>query len=137
MLFSVFINNQSLYSAFGFLTEKPIIIGFLLFNDVLTPMDMVVKFLLNTVTRRFEFQADQFAKELGYATDLARSLLKLHTQNLSSVDADPFFATYHFSHPHITERLEAIGWKGEEKVKGATLLDSESVATKASGRDEL
>lgn len=137
-LFSVFINNASLFSSFGFHTTRPIIIGFLLFNDALAPMDMVVKLLMNMLTRKYEFQADKFAKDLGFATDLARSLLKLHTQNLSSLDADPVYASYHFSHPHLTERLKALGWKGEETIKGDmnVLGDKEEVA-KATGRDEL
>lgn len=107
-------------------------------------MDMVVKLLLNIVTRKYEFQADRFAMDLGYSQDLARSLLKLHTQNLSSLDADPVYASYHFSHPHLTERLKALGWKGDERVKGVT-LDTETKGAeggdegvvKASGRDEL
>ncbi|KAL6849135.1 zinc metalloprotease [Amphichorda felina] len=136
-LFSVFINNASLYSAFGFVTERPIIIGFLLFSDALSPMDTVVKLLMNIITRKYEFQADKFAMDLGYATDLARSLLKLHTQNLSSLDADPIYASYHFSHPHLTERLKALGWKGEEKVKGGALEKEGDGVVKASGRDEL
>lgn len=107
-------------------------------------MDMVVKLLMNIITRKYEFQADKFATDLGFATDLARSLLKLHTQNLSSLDADPIYASYHFSHPHLTERLKALGWKGEEKVKGGALEKEMKAAgdggdgvVKASGRDEL
>lgn len=56
-LFSVFINNNSLYEAFGFVKEKPIMIGFILFNEVLSPTDSVVKLLMNILTRRFEFEA--------------------------------------------------------------------------------
>lgn len=56
-LFSVFINNKSLYEAFGFLQEKPIIIGFILFNEVLSPTDSVVKLLMNIWTRKMEFEA--------------------------------------------------------------------------------
>ena len=97
---------------------------------------------MNMITRKYEFQADKFAKDLGYAQDLARSLLKLHTQNLSSLDADPIYASYHFSHPHLTERLKAIGWKGDEKVQGGALEkevnpDAKDGVVKASGRDEL
>jgi STE24 endopeptidase len=97
---------------------------------------------MNMITRKYEFQADKFAKDLGYAQDLSRSLLKLHTQNLSSLDADPIYASYHFSHPHLTERLKAIGWKGDEKVQGGALekdiqRDGEDGVVKASGRDEL
>jgi STE24 endopeptidase len=140
-LFSVFINNGSLYSSFNF-AERPIIIGFILFNNILAPLDLVVKLGMNMITRKYEFQADKFAKDLGYAQDLSRSLLKLHTQNLSSLDADPIYASYHFSHPHLTERLKAIGWKGDEKVQGGALekdaqRDGEDGVVKASGRDEL
>lgn len=56
-LFSVFINNRSLYESFGFHKEFPIIIGFLLFSDALAPMDTVVKLLMNMLSRTFEFQA--------------------------------------------------------------------------------
>ena len=58
-LFSAFVENKSLYRAFGFHNEFPIIIGFLLFNDVLAPTDTVVKFLMNILSRRFEFQAGE------------------------------------------------------------------------------
>jgi len=56
-LFSVFINNRSLYQDFGFHKEFPIIIGFILFSDALAPMDTVVKLLMNILSRKFEFQA--------------------------------------------------------------------------------
>lgn len=140
-LFSVFINNNSLYSAFGFLKEHPIIIGFILFSDALSPTDLLVKFGMNIITRKFEFQADAFAKQLGYPEELARSLLKLQIQNLSTMDADWMYASYHFSHPHLSERLNALGWKGSEGVtegvpdKSAE-ADKEGVA-KVTGRDEL
>ncbi|CAM1507926.1 Fc.00g047740.m01.CDS01 [Cosmosporella sp. VM-42] len=140
-LFSVFINNKSLYSAFGFFTEHPIIIGFLLFSDALSPMDLVVQLGMNIITRKFEFQADAFAKQLGYPELLARSLLKLQIQNLSTMDADWVYASYHFSHPHLTERLKALGWKGSEAITEGVAdkveKEEEEGVVKASGRDEL
>jgi STE24 endopeptidase len=51
------VNNKSLYQAFGFHDEYPIMIGFLLFSDALAPMDAVVKLLMNILSRKFEFQA--------------------------------------------------------------------------------
>ena len=56
-LFSVFINNRSLYQSFGFHNDFPIIIGFILFSDALAPMDTVIKLLMNIMSRTFEFQA--------------------------------------------------------------------------------
>jgi STE24 endopeptidase len=133
-LFSVFINNKSLYEAFGFHDAYPIMAGFILFSDALAPMDTVIKLLMNILSRRFEFQADEFAKNLGMRLELASSLLKLHTQNLSTMDADWAYATYHYSHPHLSERLKALDWKGSEAVTDKN--ENEGVV-KASGRDEL
>lgn len=153
-LFSVFINNRSLYQAFGFHKEFPIIIGFILFSDALAPMDTVVKLLMNILSRTFEFQAgssflsspqisspdsssaDKFAKDLGYQTSLARSLIKLQIQNLSTMDADWMFASYHFSHPILPERLDALGWKsGKTALQDGKSKDSSSQAIKASDRE--
>ncbi|KAF7121648.1 hypothetical protein CNMCM5793_009120 [Aspergillus hiratsukae] len=123
-LFSVFVNNKSLYQSFGFHQEMPIMIGFLLFSDALAPMDAVVKLLMNILSRKFEFEADAFAVKLGYSEQLAASLLKLQIQNLSTMDADWMYASYHYSHPILSERLKALGWQGG-KVTDAKTEDSE------------
>lgn len=62
-LFGVFINNNSLYEAFGFggRLGHPIMIGFILFNEVLSPTDSVVKLGMNVLTRKFEFEAGMFS----------------------------------------------------------------------------
>ncbi|PLB34415.1 zinc metalloprotease [Aspergillus candidus] len=132
-LFSVFVNNRSLYESFGFYNEMPIMVGFLLFSDALAPMDAVVKLLMNILSRRFEFQADAFAVQLGYSKELASSLLKLQIQNLSTMDADWMYASYHYSHPILSERLKALGWSGG-KVTGGVTEDSEK-PVKASDRE--
>jgi STE24 endopeptidase len=97
-------------------------------------MDTVIKLLMNILSRKYEFEADEFAQNLGYSTELARSLIKLQIQNLSTMDADWMYASYHFSHPILSERLGALGWIDEKD--GAAVLKDENVA-KASGRDEL
>ncbi|KAI1259371.1 peptidase family M48-domain-containing protein [Xylariaceae sp. FL1019] len=132
-LFSVFINNRSLYADFGFLREHPIIIGFILFSDALAPMDTIIKLLMNIMSRRFEFQADDFARNLGYKKELAASLIKLQIQNLSTMDADWMYASYHFSHPILSERLEALEWTASEKVTEDKAQPS--TAERASGRE--
>ena len=108
--------------------------GFILFSDVLGPMDTLIKLLMNILSRRFEFQADAFARGLGYSADLAKSLIKLQIQNLSTMDADWMFASYHFSHPILSERLKALDWQATEKVDAK--VDEKAEAT-ATGRDEL
>lgn len=99
-------------------------------------MDTVIKLLMNILSRRYEFQADEFAQKLGYSTELAKSLIKLQIQNLSTMDADWMYATYHFSHPILSERLGALGYYSEKS--GETVVDEKTDGVvKASGRDEL
>jgi STE24 endopeptidase len=46
-----------MFSEFGFHKEMPIIIGFLLFSEVLTPSECVLQFAMHKITRLFEYQA--------------------------------------------------------------------------------
>ncbi|OAA56384.1 CaaX prenyl protease [Cordyceps fumosorosea ARSEF 2679] len=133
-LFSVFINNKSLYASFGFHNIHPIVIGFILFSDALSPMDTVLQLALNMLSRKFEFEADDFALGLGFKSNLSTALIKLHKQNLSTMDADWVYASYHFSHPHLSERLKALGWESDRKV---VVEEEKEGVVKASGRDEL
>jgi STE24 endopeptidase len=68
----------------------------------------VVSLLGNVLSRRFEFQADAFAVDLGRATDLRGALLKLDRENRSACNVDPWYSAYHYSHPPLVERLKAI-----------------------------
>lgn len=78
--------------------------------------------------------SDEFAVKLGYKTDLAKSLIRLQVENLSSMDADWMYASYHYSHPILPERLNALGWTSSEKIGEQKTSESEK-ATKASGRE--
>lgn len=71
--------------------------------------------------------------QLGYSKELASSLLKLQIQNLSTMDADWMYASYHYSHPILSERLKALGWSGGKVTSGVT-EDSEK-PVKASDRE--
>ena len=77
---------------------------------------------------------DEFAVNLGYSKELAKSLIKLQIQNLSSMDADWMYSSYHFSHPILPERLGALGWDGSEK-KADTKQANGAEVVKASDRE--
>jgi STE24 endopeptidase len=49
------------------------------------------------------------------------------------MDADWMYASYHYSHPILSERLKALGWKGG-KVTGLKEEDSET-PVKAADRE--
>lgn len=93
-----------------------------------------MKLFMNIVSRKFEYQADNFAADLGYTNELSQSLIKLQIQNLSTMEADWMYSSYHYSHPLLSERLSAMGWKPTGKVAEK---EKEAEAAVATGRDEL
>ena len=103
-------HDHNLFASFGFSKiETPVFIGLLLFFQVIwAPVDKVLSFILTLNSRRNEFQADYFGAELGYAKQLQSALAKLHMANLGNMNPDPYYSAYHYSHPPLVERLEAL-----------------------------
>lgn len=50
------------------------------------------------------------------------------------MDADWMYASYHFSHPILPERLGALGWYGKQKKEDVG-VDVKPRASKASDRE--
>uniref|UniRef100_A0A0C9QWP0 CAAX prenyl protease n=1 Tax=Wollemia nobilis TaxID=56998 RepID=A0A0C9QWP0_9CONI len=100
-------NSTDLFHSFGFETQ-PVLIGLLIFQHTIMPVHHLVSFALNLVSRAFEFQADAFAKALGYGAPLRAGLIKLQEENLSAMNTDPWYSAYHYSHPPLVERLAAL-----------------------------
>ncbi len=115
-LLGQFINSDPLYHAFGFAT-KPTIIGITLYmSNVWAPLQQVISFLMNIYSRKNEFEADAFGSSLGYGELLKCSLVKMNVENLSSFTPDKMYSTYHYSHPPLVERLEAIDGQTKKKM---------------------
>lgn len=68
----------------------------------------VLGLLINQLSRRYEFQADNFAVKLGHAPELREALKKLDSNNKSAPNVDRWYSAYHYSHPPLLERLTAI-----------------------------
>ncbi|XP_031495515.1 CAAX prenyl protease 1 homolog [Nymphaea colorata] len=100
-------NSKDLFLSFGFETQ-PVLIGLIIFQHTVIPLQHLVSFVLNLVSRAFEFQADAFAKKLGYGAPLRAGLVKLQEENLSAMNTDPWYSAYHYSHPPLVERLAAL-----------------------------
>ena len=59
---------------------------------------------MNFWSRYCEYEADEFAVNLGYAADLKGGLTNLMKENLSNMNPDWMYVAYHHSHPHLLER---------------------------------
>jgi STE24 endopeptidase len=78
-------------------------------------MCFCLMFVVNALTRSFEFQADKYAADLGY--ELGDPLIRIHVENLGNPAPDWLYSMYHASHPPLLERLRAIKninkWKSQ------------------------
>ncbi|KAF9972905.1 CAAX prenyl protease 1 [Actinomortierella ambigua] len=117
-LFSLFIHNADMYSSFGF-NVMPTLIGLMLFMSLYSPVDSLMSFVNNMISRYYEFQADAFARQLGYSSSLVSGLIKLQKKNLGTMNPDWLYSMYHRSHPELVERLNAINAPsaGDAKTK--------------------
>lgn len=115
-LFGAFVRNKSLYNSFGFYKEQPILISFMLFGDILQPLECILAFAQNLLSRKHEYDADKYAQDCGYSEELSRSLIKLSNENLSGMNADWLYSSFHYSHPILPERLSALGYISKEKI---------------------
>jgi STE24 endopeptidase len=105
--FKFFQHSESIFASFGY-KDKSIFIGVNLYMEILTPLNYVLNIFLLRITRRFEYQADSFAKDKGYAECLGKGLKKLNEENLCNMDPDPMYSEFHYSHPTLLERLRAL-----------------------------
>lgn len=106
--FAMLIENQDLYTAFGF-DNQPTLIGLIIiFQFVFSPYNEILSFCVTVLSRRFEFQADDFAKSLRRTVPLRTALIKLNKDNLGFPVNDWLYSSWHFSHPPLLERLKAL-----------------------------
>lgn len=105
-----------LYQAFGFAASPgaaafagPPAPGLFLFFAVLSALGPVSAPLRNFFSRRHEYQADAYAvKATGDPAAMQAALVKLSAHNLSNLTPHPWYSAFHYSHPTLIERVEAI-----------------------------
>eukprot|EP00804_Cyclotella_cryptica_P010131 CCRYP_018491-RA/>CCRYP_018491-RA protein AED:0.01 eAED:0.01 QI:601/1/1/1/1/1/3/1711/496 len=110
--FSLCYNSHDLYRAFGFNDDSrpiPTIIALLLFfQTIWAPIDKTLSYVMTVHSRKCEFEADEFSVNLGMSKKLQSGLCKIHLENLGAMCPDPWYSTYHYSHPPLVERLSAM-----------------------------
>jgi len=103
-LLSLFIGNPLLSKALS--VSKPSFhIGLIAFGVLYAPISSVTGLLMNYLSRKFEYQADAFAKENFSAKALISSLKKLSKNSLSNLTPHKWYVKYHYSHPTLLQRI--------------------------------
>ena len=104
---SLFISNPLLSNALG--VETPSFhIGLIAFGLLYSPISEFTGLIMNVFSRKFEFQADDYAKRTFKAEPLISSLKKLSKNSLSNLTPHPAYVFMHYSHPTLLERIKNL-----------------------------
>ncbi len=106
-IFSLFVGSPELSAALG--VETPSFhIGLIAFGILYSPISMITGLAMNIFSRKNEYQADAFAAQYFSSEELASALKKLSVKNLSNLRPHPAYVFFHYSHPTLLQRLEAL-----------------------------
>jgi STE24 endopeptidase len=106
-ILSLFISNPLLSNALG--VETPSFhIGLIAFGLLYAPISEITGLIMNLFSRKFEYQADDYAKNTYKAEPLITSLKKLSKNSLSNLTPHPAYVFMHYSHPTLLERMNNL-----------------------------
>jgi STE24 endopeptidase len=104
------IDSPWFYQGLG-LTSQSHALALVLFFMVIPAFTFPLTPLSSLLSRRHEYEADDFAAEQVSADALASALVKLYRDNASTLTPDPLHSAFYDSHPPATLRIAHL--KGE------------------------
>ncbi|MCF6167474.1 M48 family metallopeptidase [Lutibacter sp.] len=103
-ILSLLVGNLTLSQALG--VQNPSFhIGLIAFVILYSPISEITNLFMNALSRKFEFQADNYAKENFNPEDLISALKKLSKNSLSNLTPSNLYVKIHYSHPTLLQRI--------------------------------
>ncbi len=106
-IFSFFIDSTLLSNALS-VTKPSFHIGLIAFGVLYTPISEITGLIMNYISRKFEYQADNYAKINFGETALIKSLKKLSKNSLSNLTPHKLYVFMHYSHPTLLQRVQHL-----------------------------
>ncbi|MAB58005.1 MAG: peptidase M48 [Aequorivita sp.] len=106
-LLSLFIGNPLLSEALN-VSQPSFHIGLVAFGVLYSPISGITGLLINYLSRKFEYQADNFAKHTYAAPPLISGLKKLSKNSLSNLTPHPLYVFAHYSLPTLLQRFRNL-----------------------------
>jgi STE24 endopeptidase len=89
-------------------SQLAIHLNLLAFGILFSPISGITGLLMNMYSRKNEFEADAYAKETFSGGALINALKRLSVDSLSNLYPHPWYVFFHYSHPPLLKRLEAL-----------------------------
>ncbi|MFH6605047.1 M48 family metallopeptidase [Maribacter algicola] len=106
-ILSLFINNPEISKAIG-VTRPSFHAALIGFGILYSPISEVTGLIMNYFSRKFEYEADDYAKNTFAPSPLISSLKKLSSNNLSNLTPHPAYVFMHYSHPTLIDRIKNL-----------------------------
>lgn len=106
-LLSLFVGMPIFSEALG-VTTPSFHIGLIAFGILYTPISEITGLLMNLLSRKFEYEADDYAKNTYKASPLISALKKLNKNSLSNLTPHPAYVFMHYSHPTLLQRFRNL-----------------------------
>lgn len=102
-------HDGALGTTFGFPSGNSVAPTLLLFALISPAVLFWSTPLGNLWSRKHEYEADAYARDaVGGPEPLIGALRKLSEKNLSNLNPHPWYSTFHYSHPTLVEREQAL-----------------------------
>ncbi len=102
-------SDDALSKTFGFPSGNSVAPTLLLFALISPAVLFWSTPLGNLWSRKHEYEADAYARDaVGGPDPLVGALRKLSEKNLSNLNPHPWYSTFHYSHPTLVEREQAL-----------------------------
>lgn len=106
-ILSVFINNPQVSLAIG-VSQPSFHAALIGFGILYSPISEITGLIMNYLSRKFEYEADNYAKDTFAAMPLVTSLKKLSKNSLSNLTPHPAYVFMHYSHPPLISRIRNL-----------------------------
>ena len=106
-ILSLLVSNPLLSNALG-VKIASFHIGLIAFGLLYSPISEITGLIMNNLSRKFEYQADNYAKNTYASEPLISSLKKLSKNSLSNLTPHPAYVFMHYSHPTLLERIKNL-----------------------------
>jgi len=106
-ILSILVSNPLLSNALG-VEIASFHIGLIAFGLLYSPISEITSLIMNILSRKFEYQADNYAKNTYASEPLISSLKKLSKNSLSNLTPHPAYVYMHYSHPTLQERIKNL-----------------------------
>ena len=87
------------------ISQPSIYMALILFLMVSPVFSFFLGPLMAKLSRKFEFEADEYASEHANASKLISALVKLYKENANTLTPDPLYSAFHDSHPPAPVRI--------------------------------